>query len=1390
MLAARPLYFDSVQAKASKRWNQLEEDPELAGPWHQLFRQVQSPRHVLSELLQNADDAQAKGASVRIQDGVFVFEHDGGDFTEEHFGSLCRFGYSSKRSLHTIGFRGIGFKSTFSLGDDVFLSSPTLSVRFSRKRFTEPHWIPEAADNEGKTSVRVSISDVHRQREIEGNLAEWIDSPISLLFFKNLRRITIGDRTIHWGSLGPGPVPNSEWMAMYGDEDNAVLVVRSEAEPFPEEALAEIREERTLSSDEQAEFPASKIELVLGVEGRLFVVLPTGVKTQLPFACNAPFIAKPDRNDIKDPAISHTNRWLLERAGRLAASTMLAWLAQGAITPAERSGAYRLMPDVDREDSSLSGVCGTIVEETFSDSIDDEAILLTEEGGVVLADEAVIVPQTIIDVWSASQAAEFLDDDHRLTLSPHVSLDDRTKLKRWNLVREIDKSAILKILKQRHLPKPASWRQLMMLWGYIAPEVTSYYFTGAEDLRIVPVQGQDVLCAGAEVVRLGEKKLLQSDGDWQFLSGHLTALNQNWTRFLADQRRLANDGDDEALQEVVNAAYAVLEETGLDATSNADAVVSRVAASFFALDQVELTDCVRLAHIAAKLGAAVDDEFHFATRDRTLREASSQIFVDEDGWLQDLIPDDLWESSLLHQDYTASFTSCSREDWSRWVSQGSSTLLTFVPLEAVRQSIYGRKNIEREAQKRGFAAPISYPYVTSSFAIEDWDFPAVYWTHWEGQAASDPKVWVRVAEKLLSQGESYWSGARSARIKQIATTGRGASIVPNQLLPTWVLRLRGLACLPDTHQIPHKPSDLMRRTHETESLIDIEPFIYGLLDREPMQPLLDLLGVRSTPLGPASLLARLRVFAKVDRPPITEVERCYRRIDQMAETASTANLQLIKDAFQSERLILTEDGTWSSAGSAFIQSDEDDVPGAAVVRASVADLSLWTRVGVQQRPTAELAMIWLKKLSPGQLASEDLRRVRALLPRYPQHIWNECGHWLNLAGEWVPTSSLEYALSMQSLIAWSHLHLWVKQQTADMTKLSMVTTGDTPFSEIPALAAHVSERFHQAPNDGKLMKKDWLTALGVDLSRAELESDDETNRVRAIAARLAETRWQVSPQLEVIPYLGGVPAGLPRRSDVLWVDRVLYADDLPNGKLAKRVPEEIGRQFARPDVKAALDYGFDRSPEAVRDYLEENFTLAELAQADLGTEEATSQDQLAADPSPDPKGTEPQGASAHEDDIEDAEEHDSEQQPAPAEPKPPSRQPAPPTPKRPEIMERFAKSRGYKKDDDDRYFHSDGSWIARERDSRFPWASHNPSGEVIRYYWPKDHCLERDPLQLEADIWGLIDHHPDTYALILSDQDGAVLEVTGGHLRSLKDRGNIKLYPATYRIVYEHDQPN
>jgi hypothetical protein len=162
---SQPQFFDVIRKAATDRWFQIERDPELGAAWRLLFRQVQNPRHVLSELLQNADDAGATEASATVENGSFLFRHNGHDFSQEEFESLCRFGFSNKRRLLTIGFRGIGFKSVFSLGPTALVMTPTLSFTFDRDRFTEPEWIDidEAAQG---TVIAIEIESREKEQAI------------------------------------------------------------------------------------------------------------------------------------------------------------------------------------------------------------------------------------------------------------------------------------------------------------------------------------------------------------------------------------------------------------------------------------------------------------------------------------------------------------------------------------------------------------------------------------------------------------------------------------------------------------------------------------------------------------------------------------------------------------------------------------------------------------------------------------------------------------------------------------------------------------------------------------------------------------------------------------------------------------------------------------------------------------------------------------------------------------------------------------------------------------------------------------------------------------------------------------------------------------------------
>jgi hypothetical protein len=454
----------------------------------------------------------------------------------------------------------------------------------------------------------------------------------------------------------------------------------------------------------------------------------------------------------------------------------------------------------------------------------------------------------------------------------------------------------------------------------------------------------------------------------------------------------------------------------------------------------------------------------------------------------------------------------------------------------------------------------------------------------------------------------------------------------------------------------------------------------------------------------------------------------------------------------------------------------------------------------------ELAIQWLKQLPSGaSLSQNDGRRVRALLARHAVRIWDECGHWLNLAGEWVPTTSLGYALTMQSLVPWSHLHEWVKQKTADLQRLPVEITEAFPFSDLPHLAGHIEEQFHRNPLlTERPARRPWLNQLGAELKRIELDGEAETAYIRARAAELAITVWQTTPGLEIIPYIGGVPAGTPRSAEAIWLDNVLYVEDRPVAKLARAVSQELGRAFRRQDIADAIKFCFDRPPEFVTEYLEENFILIPRGEVQLSDDEPAVSSAVGDEPDAKMPETSPSTNVLADDQIiatadevsvqptngdsdtvpEDSTEDEVETVDGVVTPE---RDRHPARPGKPSIMERFARTHGFRKDGEDRFFHPDGSWISKPGGARF-WERRAANGELVRYYWPKDHCLEHEPLQIEADIWGWLEKSPDTYALVLSDEHDDAVEITGKCLCAMRDGGEIKLYPAAYRLVYDDDR--
>jgi hypothetical protein len=1046
------------------------------------------------------------------------------------------------------------------------------------------------------------------------------------------------------------------------------------------------------------------------------------------------------------------------------------------------------LPDVDCEDSSLEGAAGARVEEAFRSAVEGKPILLTSTGELTKRNGAIVVPSALLEIWPNANISALFDEASRPLFSPHVAAQNVLKLVHWKLLEETTIADVLAVLRERHLPRPETWDQLLKLWAYVSPEITrARYYRSEKDLKILPVKGKGNLYALSDVVRLGEKRLLQSDADWEFLAEHLRVLNPYWPRYLAEKRRELDEGNARDADEIA-AAYRVLDTLGLEDASDVSKVIDQVAAQFFAQSQLTREAAIQLAQIAAKLNATVGPAFRFVCRDNFLRSTSDVILVG-DLALGALLPTTWADEHQLHADYDSSPTSCTGEEWSRWLASGRAGVLGLVPLVPVRSEVMGRRKIEAELRRRGVATAPTYHYRYENFQIDDWDFPEVHWKHWTVLAGEDPKVWARIVERLLNQSEGYWTRAKTAKVSQVATTGNTRQITGDPVIPRWVLRLRELPCVFDTRGNIHRPSDLLCRTPSTEAVMDVEPFVDARIDREASRPLLMFLGVRDTPTGPDRLIEYLRAFSSSGKAPAHEVEKWYRRLDQMIDTCPTASAATIRNAFQTERLILTEDGTWTTSAGAFLISDDIDAPGVALIRAAVRDLALWRKIGVADQPTADLAIAWLSSLPSGaELSQDDARRVKALLPRHAPRIWYECQHWLNLAGEWVSIDQISYALTMQSLVGWSHLHDWVKKATADFQRLPVDALEVPPFRSVALLADQIEEKLDRVPSGSEsLLRCDWLNQLGSLIERTQWGDQEEGQRIRLLGRQLAETKWLVLPEIAIVPYIDGTPAGTARRVDVLWENTTLYATSRSSARLARAIASELTRAFRRPEISDAIKICFERSPGFIADYMEANFDLA-AEQAETRTSVDSADDPVAVDPTVTATEDQTEVAPASNAVVEAASKSDDQtgqdepERGAPAKERPPPKAPVTP------FIERFARSQGLRLNGDSRYYHPDGSWIAKVHGDVFPWERGTKQGEIVRRYWVKDHCLDRAPLEIDAEVWSLIDKYPNEYALVLSDLQGNPVEVDGRQLRAMRERGALRLYPASYRLKVEHDR--
>ena len=99
---------------------------------------------IIVELLQNADDAHSSRVFITEQVGNVIFANNGRPFNEADVMAISRSGASEKKRGETIGYRGIGFKSTSFLSSEIIIYSNGTAFSFSKAKTAEVLGMDEA----------------------------------------------------------------------------------------------------------------------------------------------------------------------------------------------------------------------------------------------------------------------------------------------------------------------------------------------------------------------------------------------------------------------------------------------------------------------------------------------------------------------------------------------------------------------------------------------------------------------------------------------------------------------------------------------------------------------------------------------------------------------------------------------------------------------------------------------------------------------------------------------------------------------------------------------------------------------------------------------------------------------------------------------------------------------------------------------------------------------------------------------------------------------------------------------------------------------------------------------------------------------------------------------
>ena len=301
----------------STRANGFDFSPLLAG-------QYNDPSHFIYEILQNAEDANAKKISFQVFDDRLEVIHNGKDFDYNDVDGITGIGISTKKDdLNKIGKFGVGFKSVFAVTETPRIHSGQYD--FEIRDFVVPKPLKKIQSKNNQTKITLPFNHRKRSKEEVYSIIEKKLENIeltTLLFLSNIE-------VIEWHSKSKNEKYFKKTIKLSDFENVKDVEIHSENEgvEYIEKYIVIYRnikiDENKLKVEIAFKLGKNKedIETIIPIkDSKLVVFFPTEKITFLNFLIQGPFKTTPNRENI--PLEDEQNCQLIDEISELAANSL------------------------------------------------------------------------------------------------------------------------------------------------------------------------------------------------------------------------------------------------------------------------------------------------------------------------------------------------------------------------------------------------------------------------------------------------------------------------------------------------------------------------------------------------------------------------------------------------------------------------------------------------------------------------------------------------------------------------------------------------------------------------------------------------------------------------------------------------------------------------------------------------------------------------------------------------------------------------------------------------------------------------------------------------------------------------------------------------------------